>query len=61
MLDDKHLCELQRFPNTGDCFPGVNIRGGVCYFLWARDYDNSQNLIKVVTHEGKEICESSAA
>jgi len=57
MLDDKHLCELHDFPNTGDCFPGVNIRGGVCYFLWARDYDNSQNLIKVVTHEGKEIFE----
>lgn len=57
MLDNKHLCELHDFPNTGDCFPGVNIRGGVCYFLWARDYDNSRNLIRVVTHEGKESFE----
>lgn len=51
MMDDIHLKELHDFPNTNDCFPGgVNIRGGVCYFLWARDYDSSKSLTKVVTH-----------
>lgn len=28
MLDDEHIRELHDFPNTSDCFPGVNIRGG---------------------------------
>lgn len=39
MLNDKCIKELHDFPNTNDCFPGVNIRGGVCYFLWDRNYD----------------------
>lgn len=51
MMDDIHLKELHDFPNTDDCFPGVNIRGGVCYFLWARDYDNRTGLTNVVTHD----------
>lgn len=51
MLSDKHVKELHDFPHTEDCFPGVNIRGGVCYFLWDRDYDNTKNLTKVVNHD----------
>lgn len=44
---------LSLSPNTDryDCFPGVNIRGGICYFLWSRDYNNKEQLTKVVTHE----------
>ena len=51
MLEDKHIEELHDFPMTEDCFPGVNIRGGICYFLWSKDMDNSTTGIKVVTHE----------
>ena len=54
MLDDIHLEELHDFPITDECFPGVNIRGGVCYFLWNRDYENTNKLTKVVTHENKK-------
>lgn len=54
MLTDKHMKELHDFPNTDDCFPGVNIRGGVCYFLWDREYDNKHGLVNVVTHDQKE-------
>lgn len=52
MLNSTHLSELHDFPNTEDCFPGVNIRGGVCYFLWAKD--KTDKYCKVVTHIRKE-------
>ena len=61
MLADSHIKELHDFPQTEDCFPGVNIRGGVCYFVWDRAYDNTKNLTKVITHvknQEKEVMRS---
>jgi site-specific DNA-methyltransferase (adenine-specific) len=37
MLNDDHIREIVDFPEAIDCFPGVQIKGGVCYFLWDRD------------------------
>ena len=33
MLNDKYLSEIHDFPETDMVFPGVNIRGGICYFM----------------------------
>lgn len=38
MLNDDHIRKLVDFTNSGDCFPGVDIAGGVCYFLWDREH-----------------------
>ena len=38
MLNDKRLKKLIDFPNSSEVFPGVDIAGGVCYFLWERNY-----------------------
>lgn len=37
MLNDTRVRKIFDFPNSTDCFPGVDISGGVCYFLWNRD------------------------
>ena len=37
MLHDNRLAKIVDFPDSTDCFPGVDLSGGVCYFLWDRD------------------------
>lgn len=50
MLHDQRLRVIHDFPNASDCFPGVEIKGGVCYFLWKRD---ERGLCKVHSHYGE--------
>jgi len=38
ILSDSNIKVLCDIPNTADCFPGVNIAGGICYFLRDRTY-----------------------
>ena len=37
MLSDSRLTHIVDYANAKDCFPEVEIPGGVCYFLWERD------------------------
>jgi len=37
MLKDNRIRRIVDIPEAIDCFPGVQIKGGVCYFLWDRD------------------------
>lgn len=52
MLHDKNIRILHDFPDASFCFPGVEIKGGVCYFL--REKDN-QGLCKIYTHQNESI------
>ncbi len=38
MLSEKRIKALVDFENASECFPGVHLDGGVCYFLWDRYY-----------------------
>ena len=37
MLHDTRIRQIHDYPDANDCFPGVQIKGGICYFLWDRD------------------------
>ena len=38
MLRCGHLRTMVDYTDAKDCFPGVDINGGICYFLWQADY-----------------------
>lgn len=48
MLSDKRIRQLVDFENANDCFPGVDIAGGVCYFLWDRDHSGQCEVKSVI-------------
>lgn len=37
MMNDTHISRIVDFTNAKDCFPGISVSGGVCYFLWEKD------------------------
>jgi site-specific DNA-methyltransferase (adenine-specific) len=37
MLNDNRIRIIRDFFNSEECFPGIDLSGGVCYFLWDRD------------------------
>ena len=51
MLHDDRIRVIHDFPSASDCFPGVEIKGGVCYFLWKRD---ERGDCEVHSHNGRE-------
>ena len=48
MLTDSHIRELVDYESSKDCFDGVNIAGGICYFLWDRDYAGECKITNMV-------------
>ena len=48
MLHDNSIKEIHDYPQAFECFPGVQIKGGVCYIIWDKD---NNGLCKVVTHK----------
>jgi hypothetical protein len=44
MLADTHISHLVDYPNENDCFPGVEIKGGVSFFLWDKNYIGDCNI-----------------
>ncbi len=47
MLNSGHLRNLTDFTDSGEAFPGVQIKGGICYFLWDAGYSGPCNVIRI--------------
>jgi site-specific DNA-methyltransferase (adenine-specific) len=47
MLQDRRLRKLVDYPVASEIFPGVEVKGGVCYFLWERDTEGDCAVITV--------------
>ena len=39
MLNDTRIKSICDFVDSKDCFPTVDISGGICYLLWGKDYN----------------------
>ena len=46
MLKDGRIRIIRDFFNSDECFPGIDLSGGVCYFLWDRD---NRGICKITT------------
>ena len=57
MLHDNRIRILHDFPNASDCFPGVEIKGGVCYFLWDRLHSG---VCEINTHDKGIVTSTSS-
>jgi site-specific DNA-methyltransferase (adenine-specific) len=47
MLGDGRLCEIVDFPASNEVFPEVEIKAGICYFLWDRMHNGNCNVTSV--------------
>ena len=52
MLHDTRLREIHDYPEATDCFSNVQIKGGICYFLWDSQYAGN---CTVTTHQGNHV------
>lgn len=52
MLSSEKLAEIVDFPVSKDVFPGVEVKGGICYFLWENGHTGRTN---VTTIRGDEV------
>lgn len=56
MLHDKRIRKLVDYENFKDVFPGVDLAGGACYFLWDRDNTGSCEVTNMTdTVQGRMI------
>ena len=45
MLHDHRIRQLFDYSDSNDCFAGVDIAGGICYFLWDENHNGSCEVV----------------
>lgn len=52
MLNDTRIKSIIDFSDSRDCFPNVDLSGGVMYFLWDKNYDGLCEFTNI--HKGEK-------
>jgi len=47
MLNDNRIRKIVDFEDSSEVFPGVSVAGGICYFLWDKDYSGSCEVVNM--------------
>ena len=55
MIQSNHLSEVHHFDKASDIFDGVNIAGGVMYFLWENGYNSDITKFYTYSQETLEV------
>lgn len=55
MLNDKKIKILVDYTDASECFPGVEIKGGVCYFLWDESHNDTCLVINKIRDKESSI------
>ncbi|MFH0985720.1 MAG: Eco57I restriction-modification methylase domain-containing protein [Candidatus Omnitrophota bacterium] len=58
MLNDDRIRKIVDFEDASECFPGVDIAGGICYFLWERDSSGPCEVVNI--HNGIQVVSTRA-
>jgi len=47
MLNDNRIRRIVDYETSSDVFPGVSVAGGICYFLWDRDFKGPCEIVNM--------------
>ena len=47
MLSDKRIRKIVDYTDSKECFPGVDLNGGACYFLWDSSYNGDCDFTNI--------------
>lgn len=47
MMKDDRLIKLVDYFDSTECFPGVDISGGICYFLWNKNKHSDCEIVSI--------------
>lgn len=53
MIADRHIRVIVDYPDSFDTFPGVEIKGGVSYFVWNKDSEGQCEFVTI--SGGREV------
>jgi len=56
MIADRSISHLVDYPKLFECFPGVEVKGGICYFLWDSQHDGDCKVTTIM--DGEVISEA---
>ena len=59
MLNSGHIRNLVDFPDSSTAFPGVQIKGGICYFLWDSKHSGTCEVTRIAN--GSEYAQRARA